>query len=488
MFKNMCKRAWLSVIRKPSRTIILTAILFIMANMMLATIAINTSVEKSVQYAKESMSGTIYLQPDMEKIGNRARENATPGTPVRISTPSIPLSIVEGLADSEYLKDYTYSISARANASGFTPVETEELQMMNQIRNQQPRGGGDSSFHGPSGDISVVGINSYAFIPQVESNTMRLDSGEIFDETTDQSIIISRDLAEQNNLSVGDSLTLATTEEAPKEISLKIIGIYYLTQEDGPSSNTIYMNPETAQQFMSTTDDTDSGVRSVRFFLSNAEDKEAFLAEAAKKFPNLADDDLTLDIDDSTYQQMVGPIESVGSFATLILWVVIVAAIAIITLIITINVKDRRYEMGVLLSLGASKKNILGQILLELIVVGTIGFILSVGTSTFLARALGSSLLDNQVKMNEQQSQQNYGRGDSAMRGGGMVRRIGGPGAFGPNGRANVEPIKEIDVTPALSDYIILFATGYLIIIVSLIIPSVNILRYQPKTILTGKE
>ena len=40
MFKNMIKRSWLSTIRKPSRGIILISILFVMANLMLATIAI----------------------------------------------------------------------------------------------------------------------------------------------------------------------------------------------------------------------------------------------------------------------------------------------------------------------------------------------------------------------------------------------------------------------------------------------------------------
>ena len=48
--------------------------------------------------------------------------------------------------------------------------------------------------------------------------------------------------------------------------------------------------------------------------------------------------------------------------------------------------------------------------------------------------------------------------------------------------------IVELDINARPEDYLLLFVTGYLVIILALIIPSVNIMRYQPKEILTGKE
>ena len=43
-----------------------------------------------------------------------------------------------------------------------------------------------------------------------------------------------------------------------------------------------------------------------------------------------------------------------------------------------------------------------------------------------------------------------------------------------------------INATPV--DFLLLFAIGYLVIIVALIVPSIGVLRYQPKEILSGKE
>lgn len=504
MFKSMFKRSWLSIKRKTSRTIILVLILFVMANLMLATIAIKSAVGESISYAKQTLGGVVHLQPDMEKIREEAMQNsenpnASGSMRIAFERPSISIEMTQNLANSEYVKDYTCSIQSSANASSYTPIETEQQKMRQQIEDQMESGntnfpgtGDGMRFAFAGGDTTIIGINSFAFISDVESGSMKLSEGEIFDESTENSVVISYDLATENNLEVGDGITLTTTsEDDPANITFKIIGIYDNTTENF-DPNTIYANIETAALTLPE-DQYNNGnysVESVKYYLVSAEYKDAFITEANVKYPNLADDNLTIDIDDSTYQQMIGPIESVGSFATTILWVVIIASIVIITLIITINVKDRRYEMGVLMSLGATKKNLLGQTLTELIVVGTIAFALSIIPSTFIAKAMGEGLLQQQISINEQNQSQNFGRGDNAGRGGMMGGTSASPiNVMGGNqNRTNVAAIDKIDVTPSVNDYLILFLAGYGIIILALILPTTNILRFEPKTILTGKE
>ena len=500
MFKNMLERSWLSTIRKPSRTIILIVIMFVMANMMLATIAIKSAVNESIKYAKESLGGEVYLQADMEALREQAMaemdtSSGTSGTRqrVQIERPSITVDMAQEIADSEYVKDYTYSISASANANSYDLIETEDSAMREQIREGFGGGGfpGMSSEDGESfqfsmGDTSIVGINSFAFISDVEAGNMKLADGEIFDENTENGVMISVDLADENDLSVGDEIKLTPIDDDETEITLKIVGTFDNTT-DNYDPNTIYTNVETAAEFMGGSEDL--GVQSVKYYLVNAEDKDAFVAQALAKYPTLESDGFTLDIDTSAYDQMVGPIESVGSFATTIMWVVIIASVVIITLIVTINVKDRRYEMGVLMSLGARKRNILGQVLIELVIVATVGFIISVPTGTVVAKVMGNGLLDSQLTMNEEQTGQNFGRGQNAgipSMGGGNMGGRNMPGMN--NANSDVEAIDEIDVSASVADYAILFAAGYAIIILALIIPSVNVLRYEPKTILSGKE
>ena len=46
----------------------------------------------------------------------------------------------------------------------------------------------------------------------------------------------------------------------------------------------------------------------------------------------------------------------------------------------------------------------------------------------------------------------------------------------------------ELNINAEPLDYLLLFVTGYIVIILALIVPSVSIMRYQPKEILAGKE
>jgi len=145
-------------------------------------------------------------------------------------------------------------------------------------------------------------------------------------------------------------------------------------------------------------------------------------------------------------------------------------------LIVVINVKDRRYEMGVLLSIGAKRINILGQVFVELVVVSTIGFTLSLGTSQLVAQSMGENLLQQQITSEQELAEESSSN---------ELRR--GPFAIQQQ-TIEVEQIEEIDVTAGPEEYATLFGMGYLILITAMIIPSINILRYQPKSILTSKE
>ncbi len=497
MFKSMLKRSWLSTIRKPSRTIILALVLFAMANLVLAAIVIKNAVSESMDSAKRTVGSTVMLQPDMEKVRSEMQTQMQSGgmesgerpTMVR---PNVSVETVTSIADSDYVKDFTYSINSTANAESLTAVETSNNSMggggmMMNFGGSQSGEGEDSQ---PTfGNFTISGVNAWAFVSGVDDKTVTITDGEYFDENSDNKVMISRDLADENDLKVGDKISL-TNINSDATIELTIQGIFDSTDENA-NPNALYMNVETAAKFLS--DDEynggDFGVSSVQFFMNDPDETDTFIAEAKEKYPELETDNLKLDVDTDAYDQMVGPIESVGSFATTILVVVIVASVVIITLMVTINIKDRRYEMGVLLSLGAKKMNITGQILTELLIVGTVAFALAIPTSSVLARSMGDGLLSSQIAASETESEENFGRpgtmtGGGGMRGGGPQMQMGG----GNLNNNNVEAIDTIDVSATPGDYAILFGIGYAVIILSMIVPTANVLRFQPKTILSGKE
>lgn len=510
MFKNMLKRSWLSIKRKLGRTVILTLIFFMMANLVLAAFIIKSAVSAQMDYAKANLGGTVSIQADMDTIReNQKSEMEKGGDPGEMfksmNRPSVDVKTANEIATSysDYLKDYSYELSASANADNLETVETKGPKMGNNMSGFGPGGFSSQSSDDATldADITISGINAYAYISGVANETITIKDGTYFDEDSDNSAMISYEFAELNSLKTGDTFKLKNIY-TEKEITLTVIGIYD-SSEERADANTIYMNTATAAKFLST-DDYNNGnydVDNVNFYMVNSDDADEFVNKINTEFTELAEDNLKVAVDTSEYDRVAGSIESVGSFANTILIIVVVAAIIIVTLIVTINVKDRRYEIGVLMSLGASKKNIIGQIITELLIVGTLGFALASVTGTIFAGALGNMILESQTASASEQSEKNFGRPGPS--GGGMPDRPSKSSSSRSNApdfsddMPNMKEVMksgrdsekvELNINAEPLDYLLLFVTGYLVIILALILPSVNIMRYQPKEILTGKE
>ncbi len=510
MYKNMFKRSWLSIKRKLSRTIILTLIFFMMATLVLAAITIKTAVGAQMDYAKATLGGTVGIQADMAAIREAQKTEIENGGDRKemfkeMVRPAVDVETANEIASySEYVKDYSYEISASANSNGLETVETKkerggDIQMPGGFGGNRSNSSTDDSTL--DSDITISGVNAYAYISGVQNESIELKDGEYFDEDSTDQVLVSYEFAELNELSVGDTVEVKNiyTETS---ISLTIIGIYD-SSESNANANTFYMNTDTAAKFLSE-DDYNEGnyeVNNVKYYMITSENAEEFVEKIKSDFPDLAENNLTIAVDTSEYDAMSGSIESVGSFATTILIIVIVAAIIIITLIVTINVKDRRYEMGVLLSLGAKKANIIGQIATELIIIGTFGFVLASITGDFLATSIGNNIVESQIASSTQQASNNYGRPGTQIgnRGGDIQGQSHAHSENGAEKSSERKSMKEVvqrnnpsnvklDVSATPIDFLLLFVTGYAAIILALILPSINVLRYQPKTILSGKE
>ncbi len=512
MFKNMLKRSWLSIKRKLGRTTILILIFFIMANLVLAAFIIKSAVSAQMEYAKSTLGGTVSIQADMDAIReNQETEMQKGGNPgemfKEMDLPGINVNTANEIISSytDYIKDYSYEVSASANSNTLETVETKgpsmgKMEMMGSP-GMSEQSSSDSTL---DSDITISGINAYAYIDGVQNNTITIKDGTYFDEDSTDSAMISYEFAELNSLKVGDTFKLKNIY-TEKSVPLTVIGIYD-SSEERADPNTIYMNTATAAKFLDQ-DAYNNGnydVDNVNFYMANSDNADEFVGKINSEFTELSDNNLKVAVDTSEYDSISGSIESVGSFADTILIIVIIAAIIIITLIVTINIKDRRYEIGVLLSLGASKKNIAGQIATELIIIGTIGFTLASITGSIFANTLGNMILDSQTASISEQSDRNFGRPGGGM--GNMPSPMGGP-SDSDNSRGNAPDfpdgdmpnMKEVmasglnktitlDINAKPTDYLLLFITGYLVIILALILPSINIMHYQPKEILAGKE
>jgi putative ABC transport system permease protein len=97
--------------------------------------------------------------------------------------------------------------------------------------------------------------------------------------------------------------------------------------------------------------------------------------------------------------------------------VVIGASSAILFLVFVFWLKNRTQEIGILLALGTSKIGILGQILLEALMIGAVAIAVSFPVVPGVSKMTANYLVEQQVQQEKEQELLNEGKVESASLG-----------------------------------------------------------------------
>lgn len=169
---------------------------------------------------------------------------------------------------------------------------------------------------------------------------------------------------------------------------------------------------------------------------------------------------------------MAGPIENVASFSKNVVYLVSIAGAVILGLIVMMSIRERKYEMGVLMAIGEKRWKLIGQFLTEILIVAVIAIGIASVTGSLVANQLGNQLLSQQVSSADDSQQQTSGWG-----GGEMPR---GDGMFGQHS-SGADVISTMQVNVSLNDLLILGGIGVAIAVTATLLPSVSVMRLHLK-------
>lgn len=200
------------------------------------------------------------------------------------------------------------------------------------------------------------------------------------------SAVISRTLAEQNGLSVGGRFeagyspeTRAEDPSLPEEpFSFTIVGIFDITgqqtqlnqAEPSMLQNAVFIDAA-AGHAIDSGDPTHSRYRyGVIFMVDDPRDLEQTVTAAQS---NLDMQHFRCVVDDTEYRQSVQPLERMETTMKLLTVVLVGIGTIILALVLLLWIRQRTKEIGIYLSIGLSKRNILLQLLTESVVSSVIG-------------------------------------------------------------------------------------------------------------------
>lgn len=202
-------------------------------------------------------------------MGEKPEDDKMPMPDVDGEMPSIPENGFDGgfslttltLADyvkyasSQYVKDFYYTATAYLNGYDILPIGSDDSSTDGEISGSITE---DNDQQDPSID-QFLSISDFSLVGYSKQTTARenitLESGTFFCEgTVAYECIISRSLANENNLSLGDKITFCDINDEDQKYTLTVCGIYSAVNSDTTTSfdifdqtseNSVYLNAET---------------------------------------------------------------------------------------------------------------------------------------------------------------------------------------------------------------------------------------------------
>ena len=479
------KNALLSIKKSIGKSLLLLVIMALIANLVLAGLAIKNATEKSMAQVRSSMGATATLSYNMQKLMQNRKKGASMASVMK----AMKMSTADQLKHLKYVQSYNYSVSVGVNSSSIDPVKVSNSSSSNTQQGTPPGGtssSGSAQNKMTETSFSVSGNTTMKKLSSFTNGSYKLTSGRLLNSSDDGKnyAVISSALASDNDLKLGSSFKVYSTTSSGKKtyVTLKVIGIYKIQSSSASMDNmsdrqnpynTIYTPLKTAQTLNHST----TTITSATYYLDDPVHTSSF-AKLAKK-TSINWNTYALQTSDEAYEASVSSLKNMEKFANIFLVVVIAAGAIILALILILTLRSRFYEFGVFLSLGESKAAIIAQQLVEVGLIAVLAFMLSLRTGKMVANSISSMLTSSSTQTNVSAS--------SSQKGPSGPGAQGGPGGMMQN--AMTSPTnKQLDVSVSASVIGELAAVSCTICLLSIAVPSIYILRLSPRQILMKKE
>lgn len=566
------KNAWRSVVRNAGRNILIVVIVAVIAAAATVGLAIRNAAQTARETGLSSTTVTATIDMDRDKMMSAAQSSqssSSDGKPdkdaMRKALDQSSLTLAEykkyAKASSVPVTTYYTETTSVNGTDSFQPVETStskseksssSLSSSSSDSGSADARGGEGGPDGQggqtggpggmtSGDFSLVGFSSDAAVSNASNGSFTMASGKVFGygSSSDGKVIISQALAKFNGLKVGSTITVEDLSGSDSTYTLTVAGIYKNstsadTGSHGPMGgtssdpdNAIYTSVSTLKKLglstesTSTSDSSDSATQTsasrtqlgFSYVLGSKDDYETFASDVKKA--GLDSNHKVSSADVENYESSLVPLDNLAKFALTLLIIVLAVGAAVLIVINLFNIRERKYEIGVLTAIGITKVKVVAQFVIELLIVTMAGIAIGVAGGAAASVPVSNQLLAQQVSSQESQAssqQAQFGR-DADMPGApGQSGQSDGSGQSGQSGRSDqsdqsvqkpsdqssqrgprglgkaVEYVSTVNATVNFKIIGELVLIGIALTLVSALVGVVAIVRYEPLQILADRS
>ena len=393
---HLLKRAILYLMRRKSRTMLLTILIFMMSCFIMVGISLKVGADREISNLKKNLGTGFVLESDVDNQVYYKRADTSYSSLI-YAGPKITPEMIKRILDMDGVTDYSIdSLEQMAYTdlnlkpgkwTESTPNENfsfAELEVMRHTTWVRPCEKGDLEKNFRTGAVEI-------------SQGRNIQSGDRC------KAVISEWLAKENGLSIGDTFIIETKEgnyrpsDEPDKtwgapIELEVVGLFHTnfvqaiseyTSEMGIMENNIYTDLYTydvIKENLTVMFPKNKDYTKVTFFVQDPEETEKIMGQVGA-LEEVNVDGLLLSADDTAYRASAKPYGQIRTFAMILFVAGAVGMGIILYLVIRLWVQGRMHEAGILISLGMGRRNVIGQMLAESLMVAVAALILATALS-----------------------------------------------------------------------------------------------------------
>ena len=516
------KNALVNIKRNKGRNILIALIIIVIAASCAVTLAIRESAEKIISSYEEQneIEATISINRESMMRGFR-EENKSQEDMINSfnSIESITEEDIIKYGESNYLKSFYYTYDLSVNAKDIkeatdslvketTTTETETTTKTEQIEGSSsnkkgapPSGGGTRTTtdrkttttkterifneKANSGAFNLVGYNSYDDMKDFINGNYTITSGEVSSDFSSDTCVISEELATLNNLEVGSKITIVDPKDESKTYEIEVTGIY--KENTTSSSNMKNMFTSSANKIITNVNFVKKvleGNTSLKatitptYIVKDSSSVDKFISEVKEKGLS-TNYQVTSNLDE--IENATSSVNNVRVFATTFLIITLIIGGVVLIVINMINIRERKYEIGVLRTIGMKKIKVSLQFMFELLIVCLGALLIGAGIGSYASVPVANSLLKNEIEnanTKYENINNNFGKHESNT-------KDNKEHSFG------IAKVKQVDNINAVVDIKVLgelLGIGLLLTLIGSLASMIAISRFSPLTILKERS
>ena len=453
------KNAWKNITRNKGRNILIGIIVIVIAAASSITLAIRESANDIVKAYQEKNKIEATIGMDRNSLMEILRkDNSSQEDMINAfnKIEGVTVEEIDKYGDSNYVSEYyyTYDLSVDAKdikeATDSLVKETTTTKTETTTKTQKYGNNGGGNFPGmppggfggsrtttnrkttttktekifnekaQDGAFTLIGYASYENMTKFISGDYTITDGEVSSDFESNSVVISEELATLNELKVGDKITFVDPKNSKNTYEAVITGIYKENTES--SSNMASMFSDSANEiitnisFVKKIIEGNSELKPTitpTFIIKETSMVDKFSEEVKEKGLS---EYYTVTSNVSEIESATESVDNVKVFATTFLIITLIIGGVVLVVINMINIRERRYEIGVLRTVGMKKSKLSLQFMSELLIVAMLSLIVGAGIGSVLSVPVSNKLLANEISNASSKYEnigRNFGRGNT---------------------------------------------------------------------------